>query len=325
MERRSASLRRGTNGAPVPRGLPTPHEFQAFLRLAETLHFGRAARRLGLAQSTLSEAIRRLEAKLDVVLFERTSRRVALTPAGEELLPVARDVIDRLTAARAEAGPAEEHPAEFRVGIEGQGFAELNNPILSGFIARHPGARLVVQECAGLPQAFLDSRFDVALLRTPLRDERVAVHDVATEPRGLVVPGVHPAAGTEGTAAEEFLDEPFVELGPELPRTRDYWLARDMRGGEAPRVGGAASNTWEALCAIAHRGLVTVGCRSFVRAFPLAGIAFVGTTDLSPNTLSIVTRSDDSRPIVAEFVEMARVVASEFAPEASGITPVAAG
>jgi hypothetical protein len=97
-----------------------------------------------------------------------------------------------------------------------------------------------------------------------------------------------------------------------------------MRGGEAPRVGGAAGNTWDALSAIAHRGLVTAGCRSFVRAFPLAGLAFVGTIDLSPNAMSVVTRSDDSRPIVAEFVEMARVVAAEFSSGSTEIRAVAA-
>ena len=257
------------------------------------------------------------------MLFDRTSRRVELTDAGAELLPVARQVLDRLAAARTSAPARSERP-ELRVGIEGQGFAELNNPILSGFIARHPDTRLVVQECTGMPQAFLDARFDVALLRTPLQDERVAVHEVASEPRGLVVPPDHPAAGTEGAAAMEFFDAPFVALGPSLPRTRDYWLACEFRGGEAPRVGGEANNTWETILAVAHRGLLTVGCRSFLRSFPMAGLGFVGTDDLSPNILSVVTRSDETRPMVVEFVEMAKVVASEFAADAIEISPLAA-
>ena len=322
MERRAAESDRRSTGATKPRGQPTPHELQAFIRLAETLHFGRTARRLGLAQSSLSEAIRRLESKLDVVLFERTSRRVELTSAGTELLPVAHKALEGLAAARtAAAAPA--RGTEFRVGIEGQGFAELNHPILSEFIARHPDTRLVVEECPGIPQAFLDARFDVALLRTPLYDERTEVHDVATEPRGLVVPAGHPAAGAEGVTVAEFFDAPFVALSPDLPSTRDYWLARDLRGGEAPHVGGEANNTWEAVCAVAHHGLVTVGCRSFVRSFPMAGLGFAGADDLSPNTLSVVTRSGDTRPIVDEFVEMARRVASDFAEDAAEISPLA--
>jgi DNA-binding transcriptional LysR family regulator len=299
------------------RGQPTPRELRAFLRLSEDLHFGRAARRLGVAQSSLSETIRRLEAKLDIVLFERSSRHVELSDAGTELVPHAREVLERLDAVRGGASPRRTQRAQFRVGIEGHGFAELNGPILAGQAARRPDVRLVVQECAGLPQAFLDGRFDVALLRTPLEDERVKAHPVATEARGVVVPLAHPAAGTEGASVLDFFDQRFIALGPGVPRTRDYWLARELRGGEPPRIGGEADNTADALFGIAHMGLVTVGVRSFVRAFPMAGIAFVGTTDLAPNTLSVVTRADDRRPIVTEFVDQVRAVLSGLA----GIAP----
>jgi DNA-binding transcriptional LysR family regulator len=302
---------------------PTPHEFRAFLRLSEDLHFGRTAKRLGVAQSSLSEAIRRLEAKLDVVLFDRTSRRVQLTEAGLELVPAAREVLQTLAAAHSVvAAPPRSRPTEFRVGIEAHGFAELTRPILAGFIARQPDMRLVTQECAGLPQAFIDGRFDVALLRTPLEDERVQVHFVATEPRGVVVPVDHPAAGTEGASVLEFLDEPFVALGPSIPRTRDYWLGCELRGGDAPRIGGEANNAWETIFGVAHLGLVTLGCRSFVRAFPMAGMDFVGTTDVAPNTLSIVTRANDSRRVVAEFVDLVRVVVSEFRGLSPEISPL---
>jgi DNA-binding transcriptional LysR family regulator len=304
------------------RGQPTPRELRAFLRLSEDLHFGRAARRLGVAQSSLSETIRRLEAKLDIVLFERSSRHVELSDAGTELVPHAREVLERLDAVRGGASPRRTQRAQFRVGIEGHGFAELNGPILAGQAARRPDVRLVVQECAGLPQAFLDGRFDVALLRTPLEDERVACHPVATEARGVVVPLAHSAAGTEGASVLDFFDERFIALGSGVPRTRDYWLARELRGGEPPRIGGEADTTADALFGIAHVGLLTVGVRSFVRAFPMAGIAFVGTTDLAPNTLSVVTRADDRRPIVTEFVDQVRVVLSSLAGIAPEIHPL---
>lgn len=234
MASRTAATRMGRRAG----GHPTPGELRAFLRLSEDPHFGRTARRLGIAQSSLSGIIRRLEAKLDVVLFERSSRWVELTDAGAELVPYAREVLDRLDAVNAAAAPPRPEVAQFRVGIEGHGFAELNRPILAAQIARRPDARLVVQECPGLPQAFLDGHFDVALVRTPLQDERIEGHQVATEPRGLVVPAAHHAAGTDGASALDFLDEPFIALVPSVPRTRDYWLARELRGGEPPRVGG---------------------------------------------------------------------------------------
>src|SRR5580693_1481166 len=60
-------------------------ELRVFLALTGELHFGRTADRLGISQPGVSEAIRNLERRLGVRLFDRTSRRVRLTPAGEEL------------------------------------------------------------------------------------------------------------------------------------------------------------------------------------------------------------------------------------------------
>lgn len=76
-------------------------QLEAFVALADELHFGRAARRLHLGTPTLSELIRRLEAELGTRLFARTTRRVSLTGAGEELLGRARVILADVAAAAA--------------------------------------------------------------------------------------------------------------------------------------------------------------------------------------------------------------------------------
>ena len=104
----SVMVRRTRERRETPRqdpGWPTPHELRAFLILADELHFGRAAAALGVAQSSLSELIRRLEAKVDAVLLDRTSRRVSLTPEGSRMLAPARRVLTELTAMRAGVRP----------------------------------------------------------------------------------------------------------------------------------------------------------------------------------------------------------------------------
>jgi LysR family transcriptional regulator, benzoate and cis,cis-muconate-responsive activator of ben and cat genes len=74
-------------------------ELRYFIAVAEELNFTRAAMRLGLAQPPLSAAIGKLERKLGVTLLERTSRRVALTPAGAALLEQGRIAVEAVGAA----------------------------------------------------------------------------------------------------------------------------------------------------------------------------------------------------------------------------------
>lgn len=76
---------------------------RAFVAVAEELHFGRAAQRLHVSQPPISQAIKELEAALGLRLFERSSRRIALTPGGEEVLRDARAILTRTESMRRNA------------------------------------------------------------------------------------------------------------------------------------------------------------------------------------------------------------------------------
>jgi Bacterial regulatory helix-turn-helix protein, lysR family len=84
----------------VPSGVEL-RQLEAFVAVATELHFGRAAERLHMAAPTLSELIRRLERELGTPLFTRTTRRVALTSAGAELLTRSKGILDEIAAADA--------------------------------------------------------------------------------------------------------------------------------------------------------------------------------------------------------------------------------
>src|SRR3954470_10252384 len=91
---------------------------RAFVAVAQELSFTRAAERLFIAQQALSSQVQQLETRLGVKLFERTTRRVALTPAGERLLPSAREALAALDAGIGElAALRRSERAALRVGL----------------------------------------------------------------------------------------------------------------------------------------------------------------------------------------------------------------
>jgi DNA-binding transcriptional LysR family regulator len=297
---------------------PTFGELRAFSALARDLHFRRAAARLGVAQPSLSQTIRRLEGRLGGALFERTSRSVALTPRGRDLLPRAEDLLARLERLDACARRPRADPPTLRLGVTGAGAGELTGPILAAFRRRRPGVRLVVGEMTQDPRAVVAGRFDVAFTQLPFADERLAVHELASEPRGVLVPADHPLADAEAAPMAGFLDEPFLAVVPSRPPVRDYWLAVEHRAGERPRIGGQTWDISGAVHGVVHLGLTTTAARSFARAFPVPGMAFVDVPDLAPATMVVAARADDEREEVLDLVAAAREVAAragELAPD----------
>src|SRR6476660_9015171 len=147
---------------------------EAFLAVAEELHFGRAAARLRMAQSPLSQTIRRLERELDVTLFDRSTRSVALTPAGEALLPHAHRVFEELELAR-----------QATRAVSGVFYG----PVRIGF-------------SGALDLAFVALPVDPSpLVRTRL---------ISREPLGVALPLDHPLAGDPDVDLAELADDGYI-------------------------------------------------------------------------------------------------------------------
>ncbi|MFC4150371.1 LysR family transcriptional regulator [Micromonospora mangrovi] len=176
-------------------------ELRYFVAVAEELHFGRAATRLGMAQPPLSRAIRQLERRLGVTLLDRTSRAVSLTAAGSVLLREARAALDAVDAAgrrtRRAALAASGEPGLVLVMKAGTS-GELLPRLLDAYAAEPDAVTVEVLLCGiGEQERLLrDGRADVALLHRPFDSASgFDSEELRTEQQVAVLPVGHPLAG----------------------------------------------------------------------------------------------------------------------------------
>lgn len=181
-------------------------ELSYFVSVAEELHFGRAAVRLGIAQPPLSRAIQQLERRLGVTLLERNRRGVALTGAGQVLLGEARAILDGAAAAARRTRRAAAATNRLTLATKAGSNHELLRKLLDAHAAEPGAAEIEVLLCGMGDQARMlrDGRADVALMQRPF--DALAgfdTEDLLTEQQVAILPAGHPlAARTSLTMAD---------------------------------------------------------------------------------------------------------------------------
>jgi DNA-binding transcriptional LysR family regulator len=211
-----------------------------FVAVAEERHFGRAARRLHIAQPPLSRQIHALEAELGFALFDRSRRKVELTTAGEAFLSHARRVFETLeigisAARRAASGRSGRITIAYPSSVAFSGLYE----ILRVFHTRSPSVEVSLRESPPQEQleALKDGRIDVGFLRGPMHDDELASQEVKSEPLVVALPSRHPLAARARLSLEMLKEEPFVSF----PRRRgpaffDFLMRLCHDAGFAPNI-----------------------------------------------------------------------------------------
>ncbi|MGW6502272.1 LysR family transcriptional regulator [Nonomuraea angiospora] len=205
-------------------------ELRYFVAVAEELHFGRAAERLGMAQPPLSGAIQQLERRLGVCLLKRNRRGVSLTGAGEVLLQEGRAALDATAAAvrrtrRAGGADSPDGPRNRLVlALKAGGSHELLQKLLDAYAAEPDAAEIEVLPCGMCEQAELlrDGRADVALMHTPFNS--LAGFDseqLMTEGQIAILPAGHPLAAHKTLSLADVSDIPDLPLA-RWPRHGTY-------------------------------------------------------------------------------------------------------
>jgi DNA-binding transcriptional LysR family regulator len=292
-------------GEPVPE--VETRQLRYFVALAQELHFGRAANRLGIAQPPLSRAIGQLERRLGVALVERSSRGILLTAAGEVLLQEGSAALAAVAAATRHtqrAGLTEPH---LILAMKPGGDGGLLPEILAEY-ERRPGTIPVdIIFSAGERSAMLrDGRADVGLLHSPHNDlSGLDTEELRTETQVVVLPEHHPLARRASVTLAELAGETM----PRWPGTPD--------GGN---TGPVVHDIGQLMQLITLRRLVALVPASVRSRLP-RGLVCRPVPDAPAVTIVVAWPQGSTSRQVASFVRAATTAASRHARNPSSAEP----
>ena len=286
-------------------------QLRYLLALAEERHFTRAAAREHIAQPALSQQIRRLEDEIGLALVQRTTRRVALTEAGELLVARARRILAEVDAAQTEL----QGLRGVQTGHVTVGAMHTMGPVdvslaLAIFHERHPGVELTVREQSSeeLAEMLRVDELDLAFLSVTERIEShgLGLQQLVCEELVAVLPTNHRLARRRRVRMAELSDEEFISYR-DGSRLREVLVSAGRAAGYEPRV-TLESNESQRIRRLVARGLgVAILPRSDAEG-PGDEIAVV--TLISPGLTRDITlawrQGRGHAPAAAEFLELAR-------------------
>jgi LysR family transcriptional regulator, transcription activator of glutamate synthase operon len=286
-------------------------QLRYLVALAEERHFTHAAEREHIAQPALSQQIRRLEEEVGLALVERTTRRVAMTEAGDLLVARARRILSELSAADAEL----QSLRGIQIGHVSVGAMHTMGPIdvslaLAVFHERHPGVELTVREQSSeeLAEMLRDDELDLAFLSVTERIEShgLGLHQLYVEELVVILPPTHPLGARRGVRITELAGEQFISYR-EGARLRELlnFAARDADFD--PHV-MLESNESGRIRRLVARGMgVAILPRSDTEG-PGAEVSVVALTEPAlTRDITLAWRQGRRHPpAVTEFIELAR-------------------
>lgn len=284
--------------------------FKYFLAVAEELHFGRAASRLGIAQPPLSRQIAALEAEIGAQLFDRSRSQIRLTQAGEVFERHARFIVDQVYSAYRETRLVSEGgQGRLRVAFVGSASHGVLPTLMKSYRSHYPKVELALSAMnnAELHSAIIQREIDIAVARPDLGDDELRREPLAHEDLILAIPDNSELAERNKILFSELGDQTFV-LYPRRPRPSfaDHILSICKDEGFEPAAMEMAQDFQTAI------SLVSVGVGISVVPESVAqttrpGVFFRPYVGTNPGTaLTIHARRDNQSPQVMNFFEIAR-------------------
>lgn len=279
-----------------------------FVAVAEELHFGRAAKRLRIAQPPLSLQIRQLEEEIGVQLFHRTKRRVLLTDAGRAFLQEARKTlaqVQRAVQVAQQTGRGE--VGALSIGFINAAIYSLLPEILRIFRTRFPQVALTLHELTTEEQVvdLLEGRIDIGFLRPPIRADNLNSMVVLREPFVVALPEAHPLAEQAEIPLRELADAAFLMAtrhhGPSL---YDQIISLCQKAGFTPKVVQEADRM-QTIVGLVAAGIGVALVPGSMQHLKRAGVVYrpIKHSD-STLEIAIAWRKDDPSPCLRTLLEV---------------------
>jgi DNA-binding transcriptional LysR family regulator len=271
-----------------------------FVAVAEELHFGRAAERLYIAQPVLSRQIRKLEQELGVELLVRTSRSVALTPAGLQLMDEAKSLLAAAEVTQRRIGNVASDQAVLTIGFFiGDEFTAARK----AFSARHPDVAIKLHRTYWSDQTDLarEGLVDVAFVHLPIDDRELELVTVRSEHRVAALPVGHAAAGKREVSISELADDAVIIQRGATAGWQAFHNVDPRPDGRHPRAGPAVDNLEEKLAHVAAGRAISFVPASVAAAVVQPGVVYVPVNDIPPIQVCLAWRASDPSPLVMAF------------------------
>ena len=276
-----------------------------FVAVAEELNFGRAARRLDMAQPPLSRQIAQLENDLGARLFDRARAQIRLTPAGEALLARAQPILDQLDSAYREvARIGQGSVGRLRIAFVGSASHGVLPEVIKAYRSAYPQVDLALSAMnnAELERGLVRRDIDIAVARPALSNDDFRSIELHREPLALAAPDDSPIRSRGEIPLKSLASETFI-LYPRRPRPSfaDHILAllasEDMRPAET-----IFAQDYQTAISLVSVGVgVSIVPRSVSTALR-PGVVFTDYVGANPGTaLSVVARRDNTQPQVMNF------------------------
>ncbi|MDX3187928.1 LysR family transcriptional regulator [Streptomyces sp. MN03-5084-2B] len=295
-------------------GVVELRQLRYFVTVAEELHFGRAAERLHIVQPAVSQQVRRLERALGVSLFERTTRSVVLTEAGQRFLPQARAVL-------AAAERAVDSVADFR-GVRllrlgtSEGLGDRLDGLLAEFTRRAPEAQL---ELVHAPTAqrlhrVRDGSLDATIVRGDQPAPGLEFSLLWTDEVVVALPASHPLASSPVVDFASLASLPARLSAPSRNQPLyDLVISSCREAGFEPVLGKEFTTAQDTLGTLGFgRPHWTVFYRAHANLLPVPGVVFRPLREPSPRMQTYLATSAGRRltPELVALIEAARATAA---------------